>query len=210
MIPRALAMSFWAAVASSAPAADAHMHTGARHFQADRFDEALVEFRVAEELGDPSASWYSAATLVKLHRPADAVSEFSRAERVASADRDALLDYYHALACYEAKLYACAERLLAQINHQAGPRVGAQAEKLRATLRPVLAGPPPTATLDWYHARAREALAAKRWELAAAYFEEAMTLGRLRGDNYRGAEAAAGLLDCRPRLSLAGRRASKP
>jgi tetratricopeptide (TPR) repeat protein len=210
MTARALAISLLAAVASSVPAADAHMHAGARYFQADRFDEALVEFRVAEELGDPSASWYSAATLVKLHRPAEAVPEFSRAERVASADRDALLDYYHALACYEARLYACAERLLAEINQQAGPRIAAQAEQLRASLRPVLAGPAPPATLDWYHARARDALAAKRWELAAAYFEEALALGRRRGDNYRGAEAAAGLADCRPRLPLAGRRASKP
>jgi hypothetical protein len=206
----ALVLSVWAAVAASPPAADAHMHAGARYFQAARFDEALVEFRVAEELGDASASWYSAATLVKLNRPTDAVPEFSRAERVAAGDRDALLDYYHAVACSESRLYACADRLLAGIDRQAGPRVAAQAETLRATLRPLLAGPPPRATVDWYHARAREALVAGRGELAAAYFEEAGMLARLRGDDYRGGEATSGLRDCRPRLPLAGRRMSRP
>src|SRR6266700_3197667 len=140
-------------------AADDHMLAGAQYFQSGRFTEALVEFHVAERAGaDGGATWYVAATLVKLKRPEDAISEFARAESEAPGDRDALFDYYHALACYDARLYFCADRLLALIGEQAGPRIAGHARKIRADLAPVVSGTPSTAVIDWYHARAQTAL----------------------------------------------------
>src|SRR5262245_30995591 len=90
--------------------ADAHLLAGARHFQAGRFTEALVEFRVAVRAGDDGgALWYVAATLVKLKRPEEAITAFARAMEAAPAERDGLFDYYRALACYDARLYRCAD-----------------------------------------------------------------------------------------------------
>ena len=182
---------------SPQPSADDHMLSGARYFQADRFTEALVEFRVAERLGEGGALWYAAAAEVKLRRTDEALEDFARAESIAPAERDALLDYYHALACYDARLYSCADHLLGAVQDRAGPRVAAQARAIRAELRAVLSTAPPTVSLDWYHERARVALADQRVELAIAYYEEARSLAVLRHDRYRAAEAATRLALCR-------------
>jgi hypothetical protein len=177
--------------------ADEHMLAGARHFQASRYPEALVEFRVAEKLSDAGAIWYVAATLMKMKRPEDAVVEFARAESAAPAERDDLLDYYHAVACYDARLYFCADRLLAALGEQPAPRVAAQARKIRADLAPILSTPPPVAAIDWYHARAREAIKAGRVALGCAYYDEAASLAALRPDGHRRAEALTALARAR-------------
>ena len=171
------------------PSADQHMLAGARAFQAEKFAEALVEFRVAERLGDAGAVWYVAASLSKMGRAEDAVVEFTRAEAASPDERDGLLDYYHALACYEARLYSCADRLLASVGEDAGPRIAAQAAKVRADLAPLLHAPPQAAVVDWYHAHGAAALAQGKPALARAYYEEAAGLSALRADKYRRAEA---------------------
>jgi tetratricopeptide (TPR) repeat protein len=187
--------------------ADDHMLAGAQYFQAGRFTEALIEFRVAERAGsDGGAIWYIAATLVKLQRPEDAISEFARAEKAAPGDRDALFDYYHALACYGARLYFCADRLLASIDQQAGPRISAQAQKIRKDLAPIISAPPSKATVDWYHARAQAALHNARRALGAVYYDEAARLAALRNDGYRRVEALAGTTRARP-MSVSQERA---
>lgn len=185
-------------LASSAHAgvgADEHMLAGAQAFRAGHFAEALVEFRVAERMGsDGGTIWYVAATLVKLDRPDDALTEFARAQAYASGERDTLFDYYHALACYDARLYFCADRLLSPLGQQPGTGIPAQARKIRADLAPIISGAPrPTpATIDWYHVRAAAALAAGRAALAEAYYDEAARLAALRPDGYRRAEALTG------------------
>jgi hypothetical protein len=176
---------------------DEHMLAGARHFQAGHYPEALVEFRVAEKMTDAGAIWYVAATLMKMKRPEDALVEFARAESAAPDERDGLLDYYHALACYDARLYFCADRLLAALGEQPGPRIAAQARKIRADLAPILAAPPPIAAVDWYHARAQEAIKSGRVALGCAYYDEAASLAALRPDGHRRAEALAGLAQAR-------------
>jgi tetratricopeptide (TPR) repeat protein len=182
-----------AAAARAAESADGHMLAGARYFQSGHFTEALVEFRVAENAGDSGAAWYVAAALVKLKRPEDALEEFARAATAAPGDRDALLDYYRALACYDARLYACADHLLAAVGEQPGPRIAAQARKIRADLTPVLAATPSAATVDWYQARGQAALAAGRAPLATLYFEEAIRLSGTRPDGHGRGDALAGL-----------------
>ncbi len=138
-----------------------------------------------------------AATLVKLKRPEEALVEFARAESVAPQERDGLFDYYRALACYDARLYLCADRLLASIGSDPGPRIAAQARQIRAELRPIVSAAPSTAAIDWYHAQAQAALKAERQALAAAYYEEAAALAALRSDAHRRAEALAGLARAR-------------
>lgn len=185
----------------AAPDADAHMLAGARAFQAAEFAEALVEFRVAERLGDSGAVWYAAASLAKMNRPEDAVVEFARAEVTAPTERDGLLDYYHALACHEARLYFCADGLLAAIGETAGPRIGAQARKIRDQLAPLLRAPPEPAVIDWYHTHGAAALSSGRPALALAYYDEAASFAALRPDGYRRAEALARLNTIRGRQS---------
>jgi hypothetical protein len=193
----ALLVLLIAAPAHAQSGADDHMLAGARHFQAGRYPEALVEFRVAEKMGDTGALWYVAASLVKTKRPEDALVEFARAETAAPNERDGLLDYYHALACYDARLYFCADRLLAALGEQSGPRIAAQARKIRADLAPILATVPPVAAVDWYHARAQEAIKAGRAGLGCAYYEEAANLAALRPDGHRRAEALTALARAR-------------
>ena len=164
---------------AAAGGADPHLLAGARQFREGRFAEALVEFRVAEKLSAAGeAAWYSAACLVRLKRPEDAVEAFAEAELHAPAMRDELFDYYRAVACHDARLYLCADRLLAQVGHQAGPQIRDEAEKIRRRIEPVLRAEPTQATLDWYRRKAKES--AKRPLLSSAYLAEASGLAARR------------------------------
>jgi tetratricopeptide (TPR) repeat protein len=191
--------------------ADQHMLSGAQHFRDERYPEALVEFRAAERSagGDPGAAWYVAASLVKLRRSEEALIEFARAEAQAPKERDALFDYYRALACYQAKLYLCADRLLAAVGAGAGPRIAAQAQQVRADLVAVTTQTPPTEAIDWYHVQGQAALKAQRPPLALAYFDEAAGLAALRADGHRRGEAQTGAAQARRMMAApaaAGRR----
>ena len=192
-------MLFLAAASVRADAGhDAHLFAGAQHFQAGRYTEALVEFRVAERLAnDGGPAWYVAATLVKLKRPDEALVAFARAEATDPVDRDGLFDYYHALACYDARLYHCADRLLAAVGEGAGPKIAGQARKIRGDLAPLFARVAPPATIDWYHAHARDAQRGGLAGLAAAYFEEAVDWAAARPDGYRLGEAKDALARAR-------------
>jgi tetratricopeptide (TPR) repeat protein len=177
---------------------DAHLFAGAQYFQAGRFTEALVEFSVAERLAnDGGPIWYVAATLVKLKRSDEALVAFARAEAKDPADRDGLFDYYHALACYDSRLYHCADLLLAAVGEGAGPRIAGQARKIRGDLAPFLSTAAPPAAIDWYHAHGRDALRGGQAALAAAYFEEAVAWATARPDGYRIDEAKDGLAHAR-------------
>ena len=177
-----------ALLSATAPAAAGeHLVAGATAFRDARYDRALVEFRVAQALGSPDAATYAAATLVKLGRAEDAVEAFGK---VAGAP-DPLLAYYHALACYEARLYLCADHLLDAVGTRSGPRVAEEAAATRAAIARELAREPPTASVDWYLGACAARRDAGRPVLALAFCEEARGLSERRGDRYRFAEAAA-------------------
>ncbi len=178
--------------AAGPPAADAHVLAGARLFREDRFAEALVEFRVAERLGASEARGYAGAALVKLARPEEALELFE-APGGPAAGADPLLDYYHALACYDARLYLCADELLAGLGRRSGPRIAGQAERIRRDIAAALTGEPAPDAVDWYLARARTHADAKRTVLARAFAREAQALGNRRSDRH-GAAAASALL----------------
>ena len=190
----ALCLALLGLTAAAPPDATPHLLQGARHFREGRFANALVEFKVARRLGvGGEADWYIAASLVKLGRAEEALESFAAARKTAPDARDALLDYYHALACYEARLYLCADTLLDAVGDVSGPRIGEQVRALRADISALFRSAPTPASIDWYHARATQARASRRPVLAAHYLEEAARLAGRREDRYRLAEARAGL-----------------
>ena len=184
--------------AGALAAGDDHLLAGAQLFRERRFQEAYVEFTVAARLGaGGDALWYAAATLVKLQRPEDALEAFAAAERAAPSAADPLLQYYRALACYEAQLFLCADRLLEVVGDHTGPRIGAQARKMRADIAALLSNAPAADSIDWYHARATESRKAGRHSLAALQYAEAAALAHRRHDRHREAEARSSLAELR-------------
>ena len=186
----ALALLLSVALAAPPPSADEHLLAGATAFREERFDVALVEFRVAQTLGAADAATYAATTLVKLNRPEEAVELFGS---VTASGQDALLDYYRALACYDARLYLCADRLMMAVGERAGPRIAGLATSVRASVASALANEPSHDTIDWYLSRCEAERTAKRKVLGDAYCREAAGLAQRRADGYRKKEAEAGL-----------------
>ena len=192
MIAHAL-LTLAALAVSAGPAASEHLLAGAGAFRDGRFDAALVEFRVAERLGAPDAGAYAGAALVKLGRAEEAVEAFA----ASPPGDDELLAWYRAVACYDAKLFTCADRALAGID-QAGPKVAAEIGRLRAEIVRVLAPAPAVASLDWYASRCEQRRAEGRVALAAAYCREAVELGGRRPDRHGVARASAALTHLEP------------
>lgn len=200
MIARAV-LSIAALAVSAGPAAGEHLLAGAGAFRDGRFDAALVEFRVAEKLGAPEAGAYAGAALVRLGRPEEAVETFA----ASPPGDDDLLDWFRAVACYDAKLYGCAGRLLAGLD-RAGPRVAGEVARLRAEVARVLAPEPAQTAIDWYLARCEARHAEGRPALAAAYCREAAELGVRRADRHGVARATASLAHLAPAASPGSRR----
>jgi hypothetical protein len=184
-----LALALGAILAATGPSADEHLLAGANAFREERFDVALVEFRVAQSLGAPDAATYAATTLVRLNRPEEAIELYGLAD---DPGPDALIDYYRGLACYEARLYGCADRLMAAVGDRAGPRISGLAKEIRGQLAKALAGEPSRDAIDWYLARCAEERKAKRPVLAGAYCREAAALAHRRSDRYGLSQAESG------------------
>ena len=185
----ALSLLAAALVAAASPGADEHLLAGAKLFRSGNYAESLVEFRVASRLGSQEAASYAGAALVKLGRPEDAIEAFGGLE---GEGPDALIEYYRAVAAYDARLYQAADRLLAAVGGRSGPKVADQAGKLRARLAMALADEPSTASIDWYLARCAEYRDARRVVLAHAFCTEAAGLSKRRPDHYRSADAERG------------------
>ncbi len=177
-------------LAAGAPAADEHVLEGARLFREDRCAEALVEFRLAERLGAPDARGYAAAALVKLSRAEEAVELFE-SPGIAPAGADPLLDYYHARACYDLRLFLCADELLAGVGSRTGPRIADQAAQIRRDIAAALPREPAPDVVGWYLKRARELADGGRPVLARAFAREARALGNRRPDRQGVADAEA-------------------
>lgn len=171
------------AVTLASTGADGHVLAGARLFREGRWAEALVEFRVAERLGSAGARGYAGAALVKLGRAEEAVEAFE-GPGAPPAGRDPLLDYYHAQACYDARLYVCADRLLAGVGERTGPRIAGEAAKARAAIATLLGTEPKAEAVDWYLGRCEETARAGREVLARALCGEAKALGERRRDRH--------------------------
>lgn len=167
-----------ALVLSSGGGGQEQLVSGAHHFREGRYEEALVEFRVAAKLGARDAPAYVGASLVKLERFEDAIEAFGGRD---GAGSDALLDYYRALACYGARLYACAAEILAGVGKErSGPKLAEQAAKLHADIAARPAVEPTPATIEWYTDRCAERRREGRTAVARAYCAEAAALSKRR------------------------------
>jgi hypothetical protein len=173
------ALALFLAAAPSSAGADEHLLAGAQRFREGRFDEALVEFRVASRLGAQGTDPYVASALVKLGRYEEAVELFGGGD---APGPDALIDYYRALACWGAQLYGCADKLLAGLGDRSGPKVADQAARLRAAIAAELRRQPPRSTVDWYRGRCADEKRVGRAALAEAFCREASALAARRGD----------------------------
>jgi hypothetical protein len=185
VIAQALALFLAAGTASAG--ADEHLLAGAQRFREGKFDEALVEFRVASRLGATGTEPYVASALVKLGRNEEAVELFGGGD---APGPDALIDYYRALACWGARLYGCADRLLAGVGDRSGPKVAEQAARLRAEIAVERQRAPTQAAVDWYRGRCADEKRIGRAALAEAYCREATALAVRRGAGARDAAAA--------------------
>lgn len=186
MIAHAVALILAAGLSNAG--ADEHLLAGAQHFREGRFEEALVEFRVAGRLGAAGIDPYVASTLVKLGRHEEAVELFGGGD---APGQDALIDYYRALACWGARLYGCADRLLAGVGDRSGPKVAEQAARLRAAIAAELRKAPSQSTVDWYRGRCADEKRTGRAALAEAYCREATVVAARRGDGRDGEAASA-------------------
>jgi tetratricopeptide (TPR) repeat protein len=166
------------ALGTSPGGAGEHLLAGATAFREGRFATALVEFRVAERLGDPDARSYAGAALVKLGRVEEAVEAFGVAP---AADEDALLSYYRALALKGAGLLLSADAALGSVGDRSGPRIAAEVARLRADIAAALGGGPTRADVDAAMGRASAFRAEGRLPLAAAWYHEAAALARRAG-----------------------------
>jgi tetratricopeptide (TPR) repeat protein len=171
----------------SAAAGGEHLLAGARHFREGRYGEALVEFRVADALGADGARAYAAASLVNLERFEEALEAFDGVPR----GQDALFDFYRALACYGAHLYACADETLAAIGDRGGPKIAAEVASLRRDIAAQRPRSPGDDVIAWYARRCAELKGQKRGALAGAYCRESATLDARRGELRRTSAAAS-------------------
>jgi hypothetical protein len=186
-LPRLLTLILASTLLAASGPAEEHLLQGARAFRTGRYAEALVEFKVAEKLGAGlDARAYAAASLVKLNRPEEAVELFGP-----KASADPVLEFYRALACYQARLFTCADRALEAAMGRFGPRVVEEARTIRAQIHQTLAGEIQPQVIDWYLSRGGDAVQGGRTGLGRLYAEEARALGGRRKDCYRCAEADA-------------------
>lgn len=190
---RAIAALFLVCLATPAAAseADAHLRAGAAHFRAGRYQEAVVEFKVARELGAGSeCPWYIAAALTRAGRPLEALEAFEQAQEIAPDSADALFLYYRAVACSETQLVVCAAESFELASKASGPRVAEQAQRLAGEARALLRLEPPRSAIDELIARATSQAQQGRPLLARVFGREAAALASHRADRFREADAA--------------------
>jgi hypothetical protein len=167
-----------AATLAATGTAGEHLLAGARDFREGRYGDALVEFRVADALGAEGARAYVAASLVNLERFEEALEAFEGVPR----GEDALLDFYRALACYGAHLYACADEILGTIGDRGGPKIAAEVDHLRREIATRRGRQPTGDVVAWYSARCADLRVAKRVALAGAYCRESVALDARRAE----------------------------
>ncbi|HEY3585718.1 MAG TPA: hypothetical protein VGK85_01135 [Myxococcaceae bacterium] len=185
---RSVALALLLAAGPDVPASESHLVAGAEAFRAEAYEKALVEFRVAEALGSSEASWYIAASLLKLGRAEDAIEAFVLADRNNRSATDALLDVYRGQACYAAQLLLCADRWFESAGARAGPRLAPQLKTLRSAIRDAFQKGEIDPAIDRLLDRAG-AVQATRPALAYAFAEEAAGLASRSTTRHRQAEA---------------------
>ncbi len=183
-------LAFSTALVALAGEADAHLRAGAAHFRAGRFDDAVVEFKVARELGaGAECPWYVAASLTRAGRHLDALEAFELAQQSSPASADALFLYYRGVACTEAQLVVCAADAFTLAAKSSGPKVAGAAQKLADEARTVLSREPEREAIDVLLTRAAQQWQSARPKLGALMAREAVALSELRKDGWKREDA---------------------
>ncbi len=183
-------LSVWLAAPATGDEGEHHLRAGAAHFRAGRYEEAVVEFKVAAALGaGHECPWYIAAALTRAGRNLDALEAFESAQRVAPESADALFLYYRGIACSDTQLVVCAAESFERASKVSGPKISEQARRLSVEARVLLSAAPPRAAIDALLTRAAEQTQRARPTLALLFSREAAALASLRADRWREAEA---------------------
>lgn len=193
---RALGLAIAVVLTCAAPArADGgtstarHLLAGVRAFQAEHYEEALVELRLVARAPDapPDLAFYLGPTLVKLGRHREALQVFLRSP----VARDTLSDFYLGEAYYQLKLYRKARAVFAGLRaHGLGPALDEAAAKFVAAVDDVYRTAPAPATIDYYLQQGGED---KDAAIGAEYLDEAWRVEALAPARYRHAEIAGAL-----------------
>src|SRR5262249_26081333 len=112
-----------------------------------------------------------------------------------------------ALACYQARLFTCADRALEGAMGRFGPRVAEEAKALRAQIQRTLSAEIQPEAIDWYLHHGESSLQAGRPALGLLSAEGARAVGGRRGDCHRCADAEA--LQAKARAAAAAQEASR-
>ncbi len=183
-------LAFSTAAVAFAGEADAHLRAGAAHFRAGRFDDAVLEFKVARELGaGAECPWYVAAALTRAGRHLDALEAFELAAQTSPGSADALFLYYRGVACSDAQLVVCAAEAFALAAKSSGPKVAGAAQKLADEARAVLSREPEREAIDALLTRAALQRASARPKLSALLAREALALSERRKDGWKREDA---------------------
>ncbi|MGQ0504910.1 MAG: hypothetical protein ACT4TC_06280, partial [Myxococcaceae bacterium] len=77
-----VALTVLAGAAAGRSESDARLASGASYFRRGEFDRALIEFKVARQLGAKGeVGWYNGAALTTQHRAEDALEAYSLADQ---------------------------------------------------------------------------------------------------------------------------------
>jgi hypothetical protein len=116
------------------PGAAEHLLAGVRAFRADRYEEALAEFRLVQQMGTRmDLALYLGPTLYHLGRYTEARSVLAREHR--SGRRDAVAEYYLALSYHQLGYLRLARGIFSAIDRrEAGPRLAEGASRFVAAV----------------------------------------------------------------------------
>lgn len=182
-----------------------HLLQGVRAFKAERYEEALVELRMAARGPNAPAdlAFYLGPTLYKLHRYDEALAVFVTSR----ATPDALTDFYLGQTYYQLRLFRKARAVFAQLRARGlGPALEDAAGRYVSLIDATYQTPPPPGSIDYYLSEG-VARAAGGAVIAAEYLDEARQVEVLAREPHRRLEilealAAAWNDSSRPQLVL--------
>lgn len=189
-----VASSGWAQ-APKEESADAHLVRGIDCFRERRYDEALIEFRIASEIrpDDGTLLHYIGAAYYEQGAYEDALMAFQRGLILAPGFGDEFSFYYMARACYRCRLYAAArDGFLKILELSPGSKFAQESRQFIAEIDGLLAKSPDRRTIDWYYDRGLQEIQKQRHLYAESYFREILALQERHPElkGWRGGETA--------------------
>ncbi|MBI3097742.1 MAG: tetratricopeptide repeat protein [Planctomycetes bacterium] len=168
---------------SQALSADAHLVLGIDCFKDKKYDEAIVEFRIAANArpADGSILHYLGAAYYEKGSYDESLIQFKEGLALAPAFGDEFSFYYVARLYYRNRLYCGARGWFTRIIEQnPNSKFSGEARRFVAEIDALLATPAENATIDWYYDRGLTESQNRRHLIAEDYFREVLALGERR------------------------------